>query len=183
MVALPGCKPGWADIMRPQQPQSLQAGDSQSYVAVADPAQLRDPQRIYVPEPLDELLPSRITIHHFTGARTFDEAGKPQGFEVRIKILDSYDDPTKAFGDFLFMLYAYRPQSEDPRGDRLGLWPEHLMDPEKNQLHWDRLSQSYKFNLRYRKQLVVGHQYVLEVYFISPFTERLIAKRTFVADQ
>jgi len=57
------------------------------------------------------------------------------------------------------------------------------MGPDKNQLHWDAITQSYKFNLRYREPLVIGQQYVLEVYFTSPFTERLSAERTFAADR
>ncbi len=203
VVALTGCYARPDEIMRqhasatppplalppPDPAPQPQAGpedrpeDPPSYIRLPDPAQPSQQQRQTVPEPLDRLLPGEITIHPFTGARTVDQAGKPLGFEVRIKVLDSYGDPTKAFGELLFMLYDYKAQSENPRGNRLGTWPEHLMDPEKNQLHWDPISQSYKFNLRYNKQLSVGHRYVLEVYFTSPFTERLTAMRDFTADQ
>ena len=183
VVALSGCRPKGYEALRPQQPSLAQPGGPTGYAASTSPPQQYGPQRIPVPAPLDKLLPDRVTIHPFTGARTFDDAGEVQGFEVRIKVLDDYGDPTKAFGEYLFMLYTYRTQSENPRGERLGMWPESLIDPDKNQLHWDAISQSYKFNLRYRDQLVVGHQYVLEVYFTSPFTERLSAKRVFVADR
>lgn len=183
MAALPGCF-GWDDPMRPQNPQSLQStGTGADVTVVYDPDSPHQQSRTPVPSPLDALLPTQIMIHPFTGTRTFDEDDRPVGFEVRIKALDRYDDPTKAFGEFLFILYTYRPQSENPRGARLGLWREQLMDPDKNQLHWDPISQSYKFNLSHTGRLLTGHRYVLEVYFTSPFTERLAAKRVFVADQ
>ncbi len=178
MVALPGCF-GWDDPMRRQDPRSLRSTGNVTVVYDRDSPH----QRIPVPFPLDALLPTQITIHPYTGMRTFDENDRPVGFEVRIKALDRYDDPTKAFGEFLFILYAYRPQSENPRGARLGLWREQLMDPNKNQLHWDPITQSYKFNLSHRGRLLTGHRYVLEVYFTSPFTERLTTKRVFAADQ
>jgi len=168
----------------PQRPLTPTAG-GQATGAYADQSPTIDgrQQKVYVPRPLDELLPTRITIHPFTGVRTVDSDGKPLGFEVRIKALDNDDDPTKAFGDFMFMLYDYRPQSENPRGARLGVWPENLMDPDKNQLHWDPISQSYKFNLGHKQPLSMGHRYVLDVFFTSPFTERLTATRVFVADK
>jgi hypothetical protein len=135
-----------------------------------------------VPKPINLLLPNRIAIHPFTGTQIVDR-GRPVGIEARIKALDAYGDPTKAFGHFRFTLYAYRALSQSPRGRQMAVWDEFLLDPKPNRRHWDPISQAYKFDLRWAKPLMVGQRYVLEVYFSSPFTDQLFDQRVFVAGQ
>ena len=135
-----------------------------------------------VPEPIDLLLPHKISIHPFTGTQTSDEAGGPIAIEARIKTLDAFGDPTKAFGQFRFSLHQYRQYSTNERGEQLAVWEEDLLDAKVNRRHWDPISQSYKFQLRWSKGLATGQHYVLEAQFVSPFTERLFDQRVFVAE-
>lgn len=134
-----------------------------------------------VPKPLDLLLPKAISIHPFTGTQTDNAKGGNKAIEARIKALDGFGDPTKAFGRFRFSLHVYRRYSVNQKGKRLAAWEEQLLEPEKNRRHWDPISQTYKFNLQWDQALTPGTQYVLEVYFISPFTEQLFDERVFVA--
>ena len=167
----------------------LGAGACRPYNDYDDDYQLppptHDPTQPYVgtvPEPINLLLPHKISIHPFTGTQTSDDAGDPVAIEARIKTLDAFDDPTKAFGQFWFSLHHYRRYSTDHRGEQLAVWEEHLLDAKVNSRHWDPISQSYKFQLRWNRGLTPGRQYVLEAQFVSPFTERLFDQRVFVAE-
>jgi hypothetical protein len=130
------------------------------------------------PEPLSYLLPKDLVIHAFTGKQTFDANGKPLGFEVRIKMLDGDDDPIKAYGNYSFALYLRREHSSNPRGERLDWWNEDLTNHADNQLHWDPISQTYKFNLRLKQNLPPAKQLILDAFFVSPYTNRLHAERS-----
>ena len=134
-----------------------------------------------VPMPINLLLPREVRIHPFTGTRTFDEAEEIRGVEVRIEAIDAYGDATKAFGDFRFELYKFRQHSADPRGDRLAVWEESLLEPEKNLLHWDNITRTYEFKLRWARPIPAGRRFVLVATFTSPFTQRLFAQRIAVS--
>ncbi len=134
-----------------------------------------------VPAPLENLLPRRVIIHAFTGQRTYDEAGNPVGFEVRVRMLDREEDPIKAYGRYNFILYTYRQHSANPRGTRVGFWTEDLIEHDRNRLHWDPISQAYKFNLRFVGPMNPGQRYVLDVTFNSPYTDRLHGEGIFSA--
>lgn len=136
-----------------------------------------------VPEPIDLLLPHEIRIHPFTGTRTFDEAGGVRGIEVRVEARDAYADPTKAFGEFRFELYNYKPNRPDHRGDRLAMWRESLLEPEKNLVHWDEITRTYEFKLQWARPIPVGKRFVLVAVFDSPFTPRLFAERTAISGE
>ncbi len=136
-----------------------------------------------VPEPLHLLLPEAIRIHPFTGTRTFDEQGGIKGIEVRIEALDAYGDPTKAFGDFHFALHAWQAGVADNRGKQLATWEEPLLTGQKNLLHWDSITRTYKFKLQWYKPIAVGSKFILTATFSSPFTERKFAQREFVSGQ
>ena len=137
-----------------------------------------------VPAPVNLTLPKTITIHEFTNTRTFDEAGGVLGIDARVEALDSFGDTTKAFGDFRFELYKYKPDAPDPRGVRVMVWEEKLMDPKENRIHWDEINRAYQFKLECDNGLPVGDKFVLVVTFSSPFTERIFSKqRTFMAGQ
>jgi len=137
-----------------------------------------------VPEPLHLLLPHEVRIHPFTGTRTFDEAGGVRGLDVRVEAKDAYGDMTKAFGDFRFELYAFRANSPDPKGRRLMVWRESLLDPKDNLMHWGGMvARRYQFRLQWDQPIPVGRKLVLTVTFTSPFTERLTDEHVFVSGQ
>ncbi len=136
-----------------------------------------------VPEPIDILLPQKIRIHAFTGMRVFDENGDLKGIEVRIEAKDGFDDSNKAFGDFIFELYRYRGNNVDPKGERIAVWEEHLLDPYDNLKHWHSISRTYRFKLHWDKPITTGQRFVLVAIFTSPFTERLFDEYVFVAGQ
>ncbi len=146
---------------------------------IADPNDGKQP----VPSPLDNLLPEKVIVHAFTGKRTYDSAGKPVGFEVRVRMLDREEDPIKAYGTYNFVLYTYRQHSANPRGRRLGFWTEDLIEHDRNRLHWDPISQSYKFNLRFPASMIPGQRYVLDINFNSPFTYRIHGDGIFAATE
>jgi hypothetical protein len=133
------------------------------------------------------LLPREIRLHPFTGTRTFDPAGGLRGVEARVEVINHLGEPTNAFGNFLFMLYAFKPHEADPRGQRLDCWEIQLTDTKQNLQYWDSLSRTYKFPLVLRQPLAVGKQAVLEVYFQDPAqpagTARLFDRRVFVSGE
>ena len=136
-----------------------------------------------VPPPIDLLLPGSIRIHPFTGTRTFDVKGGVKGIDVRIQALNAYGDATKAFGEFRFELYEFLPNSRDPKGKRLGLWRNDVLEPKVNLLHWDSITRTYSFKLQWYEPVPVGQRFVLAAVFSSPFTERLFDERVFVSGQ
>ncbi len=133
------------------------------------------------------LLPREIRLHPFTGTRTFDPSGGLKGVEARVEVINHMGESTNAFGNFLFMLYAYRPHEADPRGRRLEAWQIELTDKDKNLQYWDSLSRTYKFPLVLHEPLPVGHQAVLEVYFQDPCqpkgSPRLFDRRIFISGE
>jgi hypothetical protein len=135
-----------------------------------------------VPYPVSLMLPKEVRIHSFTGTKTFGEGDKAvKGLEVHIEAIDAYGDPTKAFGDFRFELYAFKPLSGDPKGSLITKWNVSLLDPKNNALHWWNVSRTYVFQLHCDKPLTPGKQYVLVATCSSPYTPRLFAQRVFTA--
>lgn len=145
------------------------------------------PSRDARPVVPEQLLPREIRLHPFTGTRTFAPAGGLSGVEARVEVINHLGEPTNAFGNFLFMLYAYRQHEADPRGGRLDTWQIELTGTKQNLLYWDSLSRTYKFPLVLREPLPVGRQAVLEVYFQDPAqpegSPRLFDRRVFVSGE
>jgi len=168
-----------------QPPLDAADGDAADAEAERPPAGYPSRKRLYVPEPINLLLPRRITIHPaFTGTgRLGGKADGPRGLEVRVKALDAYGDPVKAFGDFRFVLYTYRHLDQNPKGQKLVIWDERLLEPKKNQRHWDAISQSYKFFLQWDHEMPPGRRYLLEAFFASPFTDRFFDELVFTSGQ
>ena len=132
-----------------------------------------------LPKDVRVLMPKKIVIHPLTGRRTLDGDGNPSGFEVRIKALDSFGDPTKALGRFRFTLYAFRHHAANRRGDQLAVWDEDLSKARRNRRHWDPIFQTYKFDLQWDRGLSVGQVFILEAYFAGDHTEQLFDERSF----
>jgi hypothetical protein len=136
-----------------------------------------------VPYPITLMLPKTISIHPFTGMRTFEDTGGTKGIDVRIEAKDSYGDTTRAFGDFRFELYTFRPNNLDPKDAKLATWDVPLTDPDTNLLHWDSITRTYQFRLEWSRPVTPGQQFVLVAVFSSPYTERTFAQRVFSAGQ
>lgn len=136
-----------------------------------------------VPAPINLTLPKTISFHPFTGSRVFGESGGIQGIDARLEAKDAFGDSTKAFGEFRFELYRYRPNSQDARGQQLATWEENLMDPKKNLLHWDSFTRSYEFKLRWDQPIPIGEKFIMVAVFNSPFTERKFTQREFISGQ
>jgi len=166
LVICPGCRDGNEKLIIPRWP-SLQRPTTQPSV----------------PQPISLLLPHGLRIHPFTGTRTFDEHGGIKGIEVRIETLDAFGDPVKAFGDFRFELYTYRPGNPERRGEQINLWEASLLDPKLNAIHWDKVHRTYVFRLKWTEPIPVGRKLVLAAVFSSPFTDRLFAQRVFTCGE
>jgi len=136
-----------------------------------------------VPAPLTLLLPSKIRIHSFTGTRAFSRAGGVKGIDVRIQATDAYGDATKAFGQFRFELYRYKPTRADPKGARLAVWTVDVRDPKRNRLHWNNILRTYQFQLLWDQPIPVGQKFVLTACFESPYTPRLFDQHVFTSGE
>ena len=136
---------------------------------------------VKVPAPINLLLPRSMRIHEFTKVRQADPSrGVPAGIDVRIEALDSFGDACKAFGTFRFEAYAYRPNSADPKGDRIDTWDVSVAEPRANAIHWDAFSQKYEFHLNWSRPVTGVPPVVLVAVFQSDFTPRMIDERRLV---
>lgn len=136
-----------------------------------------------VPEPLQLLLPKQIRIHSFTGTREFSESGGIKGIDVRIEAIDSYGDATKAFGKFRFELFAFKPNSPDPKGPRIAVWTVDVSEPKDNRRHWNNIMRTYQFKLGWGQAIPVGRKFVLAAMLESRFSGRLFHQQVFVSGQ
>ncbi len=137
-----------------------------------------------VPAPVSLLLPRSIRFQGFTGGpRALDASGGANGIEVHIAAKDSFGHAVKAFGDFRFEVYSFKPNSTDPRGERLAVWEVSASDPRVNREHWNEVHRAYEFRLGWEQPVPVGTRLVLSAVFSSPFTERLFAQHVFVAGE
>ncbi|HAU36910.1 MAG TPA: hypothetical protein DCX07_04250, partial [Phycisphaerales bacterium] len=93
------------------------------------------------------------------------------------------NDPTKAFGDFRFELHEFVPNATDPKGRRLSTWDVSVVDPKTNLLHWDGITRTYQFKLKWVNPVPVGERFVLRAVFSSPHTDRLFDERVLVSGQ
>ena len=137
---------------------------------------------VVVPPPLNLLLPQKIRITPFTGARAIDERGLT-GLDVRIEAVDSYGDSTKAFGRFRFELFVFQPTKPDGRGERLASWSLDLENPQINRDHWNNIARCYQFKLGWSEPIPVGKQFVLVATYESRFGNRLFDQKIFQPGQ
>lgn len=140
-------------------------------------------EAVPVPAPLDLLLPRAIRIHPFTGTRVFGEAGGITGIDVRIEAIDGYGDANKAFGRFRFELFRHKPNSAEPKGERLAVWNVSAADHDQNRHHWNSITRTYQFKLAWDESIPIGRKFVLLAVFDSRFTPRLFDERVFVSGQ
>jgi len=141
--------------------------------------------KVDVPEPVNMLLPQKIKIHPFTVTRTFDQSGGIRGVDVRLEVLNSFEEATKAFGDFRFEIFTHKANSIEPKGDVCGVWEvkPSLLDPKENLRYWNRSQQMYEFKLQWDQPIPVGRKFVLVAVFTSPFTPRMTAEQIFTSGE
>ena len=136
-----------------------------------------------VPYPLSLTLPKSIRIHPFTATRVLDERGGVAGIDAQVQALDTFGDATKAFGDFRFELYEHVPNSVNSKGELITTWEIPVLRAKDNILHWDDMTRSYQFKLKWDQPIPAGQQFVLVAVFTSRFTERLFDERVFVSGE
>lgn len=119
-------------------------------------------------------LPSQIEILPFTKPGSFDAKGLPDGISAVVRPADVLGDPVKAYGTMRFELYSYVPTSALHKGEQLMVWTQTLNTPADQRKYWDRVTQSYQFQLAWRQLLQPNKRYVLEVTYENPAGTRLI---------
>ncbi len=123
-------------------------------------------------------LPTQVEILPFTKVGSFDSKGLPDGINAVVRPVDVMGDPTKAYGTMRFELYSYVPTSGLNKGEQLMVWTQQLNTPGDQRKYWDRVTQSYQFQLAWRQPLPPS-KYVLEVVYENPAGVRLINDYTF----
>ncbi|MFA5865905.1 MAG: hypothetical protein WC975_14630 [Phycisphaerae bacterium] len=119
------------------------------------------------------LLPAKIDILPFTKPRSWDDDQIPDGIEVVLRPLDSFGDQTKAVGCFRFELYTFQKASGETKGQRIGFWEENMTTKESQNLHWDKITRTYRFRLAWTGEKTRQGKYVLEVTYLAPSSLRL----------
>ena len=116
-----------------------------------------------------------IQIQPFTKIRSFDADATPDGIGVVLRPADQFGDPVKIMGHLYFELYAYRPASGEPKGERLEFWDRTLATADDVKLYWDRTAQMYEFPLAWTQGLppTPSRKYLLTVSYRTPWDETL----------
>jgi len=124
--------------------------------------------------------PQQLKILSFTKPRSFDGDIIPDGVAASIRTLDCEGDEVKAYGKFLFELYAFQPATADHRGERLLVWDQPVVKPEHQKRFWDRFTRAYEFELRWEgKPLPPQQRYILAASFEAPGGQRLFDEYEF----
>jgi len=126
-------------------------------------------------EMLAYYLPTRIDILPFTRFASFDDDEVPDGVVAVIRPVDVLGDPVKAYGTLRFELYEFRKASALKKGRRLAVWQRTLASPVDQKKYWDRVTQTYQFQLAWPQPLVPNRMYVLEVTCELPTGVRLFS--------
>jgi len=123
--------------------------------------------------------PKGLVIGFFTRSRNFDNIPGDDGLEVRVQPLDQFGDPTKAVGSYRIEMFAYRLQSEDKRGQRLGHWFVRVLDADANRKYYDPIDRSYVFPLLWNYEVEPGTAVIVQATYYPPggFEEKLFAQR------
>jgi hypothetical protein len=125
-----------------------------------------------VPSPLDQYLPVSLKVHSFTRIGEFETGN--YGLEAYIQAIDSWGEPTKAFGDFRFELYEFRPFHQEKKGRQIEMWQVHVEQVTENRNYWHHHTRSYQFLLGMSRRIPVHQKLILRVIFNNPFSERMI---------
>ena len=124
------------------------------------------PKHARTPSECQLFAPVSMRIHPiFTQVKDWTGDGVVDGIEALLEFQDQFTDPTKAAGDVVFELYAYRPYSPESRGERvLNPWLGSLRTLRDQEARWNRTSRTYYFQLEY-PGVRADHNYVLTATF------------------
>ncbi|MCG8405002.1 MAG: hypothetical protein MI923_07380 [Phycisphaerales bacterium] len=119
--------------------------------------------------------PKSIKILEFTKPQSFDDDLIPDGLKVWLRPRDGDGDELKAFGTFIFELYAYRPASQNRKGQLIQQWKQPVLEHESQRQFWNRITRAYEFHLSWEGEPIPPQKkYILAVSFQSgPGSERL----------
>src|SRR4051812_12404338 len=109
--------------------------------------------------------PSEVRLHPtFTQVKDWTGDGKPDGIEAVVELLDSFHEPTRGSGTFVFEAYEFRQNDPNPANKRLGdPWIVKLETREDQDAKWNTALRAYTFQLpgKFRP----SQTYVLDVRF------------------
>lgn len=124
--------------------------------------------------------PQSIKVLPFTKPRSFDDDALPDGVGVSLRPQDGQGDPVKAYGTFLFELFAYQPGLGTHRGELLQTWNQPVLGPEDQKKFWERVTSTYEFQLSWEgKPIPPQSKYILVASFQAPGSERLFDEYEF----
>jgi hypothetical protein len=124
--------------------------------------------------------PTAIKILPFTKPRSFDDDLIPDGVSVSLRPLDSSGDAVKAYGVFIFELYAYKPAIGSHRGPLLQTWTQPVVDPAGQKKFWERVTSTYEFQLSWEGQPIPpDSRYILAATFQARGSARLFDEYEF----
>jgi len=124
--------------------------------------------------------PARIQILPFTKPRSFDDDLVPDGIAVSLRPLDLTGDPVKAYGTFIFELYAYKPGLSSHHGELVQSWTQPLRGIEDQKQFWERVTATYEFQLSWEgRPIPPQKRYVLVASFQSSGGDRLFDEYEF----
>ena len=133
---------------------------------------------------VDELVkfysPTAIKILPFTKPRSFDDDAIPDGVAVSLRPLDSAGDPVKAYGTFIFELYAFKPAVSSHRGELLQNWTQPVVTLADQKRFWERVTSTYEFQLSWEgKPIPPDSRYILAASFQARGSQRLFDEYQF----
>lgn len=125
------------------------------------------------------LTADKVALHSFSSPKDWDDDGILDGIEAHIEAIDHFGDPCKTLGTLLFELYTFREAMPEPKGRQLGVWEASMDDLQGHQLHWQRISRTYRFDLQTLKPIPLRRKYILTVKMTLPGGRRLFDEREF----
>lgn len=131
--------------------------------------------------------PEKIDILPLTEFKDADGGGESQ-LDAYVSLLDSAGCQIKFPVKFRFELYEQVQRSAEPKGRRVGIWPEintpdpneprshwfDLGDPARNHIFWQDFVRAYQFSLPFRPQPAAS--YILEATCLTSDGRRLTAE-------
>jgi hypothetical protein len=131
---------------------------------------------------LSLLLPAEIIVEPFTGLKSFDDDDQPDGLEVVLRPVDTFEDPVKIAGTLIVELYRFRPASGERKGEKIEQWDVELASKKDQDKYWNRITQMYEIPLMLSPEsLTLGaeQKFVIEVTYNSPLDEHMITEYVF----
>ena len=124
--------------------------------------------------------PKDIEVLPFTKPRSFDDDAIPDGLGVSLRMLDAAGDSVKAYGTFMFELYAYKQASAQHRGELVQTWTQPVVSPDDQKQFWERVTNMYEFQLSWEGQpFRPDNRYILAASFQASGAKRLFDEHEF----